>query len=137
MLAAKTSTVSLLMLFASTFGTASVELNNKTCQPTLGVTKVEFSNMLPTRERKWSAVVSVDASRCAANSSGYFEIGFSRLKENAPDADITEEFIWLSPSVTVGVDFWADEAVEHYWINKITPCRCAGNNTGDPAYLQQ
>jgi hypothetical protein len=35
----------------------------------------------PTPERKWTATVMVDASRCAANASGYFDLGITRLKE--------------------------------------------------------
>jgi hypothetical protein len=27
--------------------------------------------------------------------------------------------------VKVGVDFWADEAVEHYWIDSVQACPCA------------
>lgn len=96
------------------------------CKPLLAFTEVRLSEMLPpTMERKWTAVVTVDASRCAANSSGYFEIGFLRLKENGLEAEFSEEFIWLEPHVLVGVDFWADETVERHWFNKVTPCVCA------------
>ena len=55
----------------------------------------------PTLERRWSAVVSVDASRCAVNTGGYLEIGFSRLKENGIEVEFREQFIRLSPSVKV------------------------------------
>ena len=48
-----------------------------------------------TLERKWTAVVSVDTSGCAANSSGYFEIVFTRLKEIGPDIEFREQFVWL------------------------------------------
>jgi hypothetical protein len=80
-------------------------------------------------ERKWTATVSVDASRCAANSSGYFEIGFLRLIENGVDTEFSEEFAWVSPSVNVGLDFWANEAVGLHWINKVSACPCAGQST--------
>jgi hypothetical protein len=80
----------------------------------------------PTLERKWTAVVSIDASRCAAHSAGYFEIVFRRLKEIGPEIEFREQFVWVSPTVKVGVDFWADEAVERYWIENITPCECGG-----------
>ena len=95
------------------------------CRPKLAVTEVTFSKwQLPSMERRWTAVVSVDASRCAAASGGYFEMGFSRLKENGMELEFREQFIWLPPSVLVGVDFWADEAVERYWIDNVTPCTC-------------
>jgi hypothetical protein len=37
------------------------------------------------------AVVSVDATRCAANATGHFEIVFSRLKEIGPDIEFREQ----------------------------------------------
>ena len=95
------------------------------CRPALAVTEVKFSKwQLPSMERKWTAAVSVDASRCAVNSVGYFEIGFSRLKENGMELEFREQFIWLPPSVKVSVDFWADEAVERYWVDNVAPCTC-------------
>jgi hypothetical protein len=96
----------------------------QTCRPALAFKEVQFSEMQPpTMERKWTAVLSVDASRCAT-ANGYFEIVFSRLKEYGPEIEFREQFIWLPPSVNVSVDFWADEAVESYWLNKIAPCPC-------------
>lgn len=94
------------------------------CRPSLTVTDVQFSGTRPeTMERTWSAVVSVDASRCAT-TSGHFEITFSRQKENAPEADFRETFTWQPPSVKVAVDFWADEAVESYVLNRVAVCPC-------------
>jgi hypothetical protein len=102
-------------------------VGQQVCSPTLAFKEVQFSDMQPpTLERRWTAVVSVDASRCVANSRGFFEIVFTRLKEIGPEIEFRERFIWLPPAVKVGVDFWADEAVERYWIDNITPCRCAG-----------
>jgi hypothetical protein len=100
------------------------------CRSALAFKEVHFSPMQPpTMERRWSAIVSVDASRCAANSAGYFEILFSRLKETAPEIDFREEFMWfaydwLPPVVRVEVDFSADEAVEGFWFDIVTPCPC-------------
>ena len=95
------------------------------CKPILTVKDIQFSEMrLPTLERRWTAIVSVDASRCAS-TAGYFEVGFSRLKEIGPEVEFREQFIWSSPSVLVGVDFWADEAVERYWIDSVQACPCA------------
>jgi hypothetical protein len=95
------------------------------CQPDLVVKEVRLSEMQPpTMERKWTAVVSVDASRCAANSAGYFEIVFNRLLEIGPELEFGEQFIWLPPSVKIGVDFGPYEAVEWYRIDNITPCAC-------------
>jgi hypothetical protein len=105
---------------------ATHALGTPACLPALSLKDVQFSEMLPpTFERKWTAIVSVDASGCAANSAGHFELVFSRSKEGAPELEFREQFIWLPPSVNVGVDFWADEAVEHYWIDNVTPCACA------------
>jgi hypothetical protein len=96
------------------------------CRPNLTVTGVQFSEMIPpTLERRWTATVMVDASRCAANASGHFDLGITRLKESGYEIDFREQFTWLAPSVKVGVDFWADEAVERYWIENVTLCNCA------------
>src|SRR6202040_4333577 len=96
------------------------------CRPTLAFAEVKITEMQPsTLERKWTAVVSVDASRCAANSAGSFQVVFSRLKEIGPDLEFREQFTWRPPSVTVAVDFAADEAVERYWIFKIKTCSFA------------
>jgi hypothetical protein len=78
----------------------------------------------PTLERKWTATVVADASRCAT-TTGTFEVGFSRLEEGGPEVDFHEEFIWSAPSVKISVDFSASEAVETYWIHSIQVCPCA------------
>jgi hypothetical protein len=105
---------------------ATQALSQPVCKPTLAIKEVHFSEMQPpTLERKWVAVVSVDATRCTVNSKGYFEIVFTRLKEIGPEVEFREQFKWLPPSVKVTVDFWADEAVERYRIDKVTECSCA------------
>jgi hypothetical protein len=94
------------------------------CKPTLGFREVRFSPMQPpTLERKWTAVLSVDASRCAT-ASGRFGIIFSRMKENAPEAEFVEHFTWKPGAMEVSVNFWADEAVEGYWLNGVAACPC-------------
>jgi hypothetical protein len=96
----------------------------QTCRPALAFKEVRFSEMQPpTLERKWTAVLSVDASRCAT-TSGRFEIVFSRLKENGIEIEFGEQFMWRPDSVEVSVDFWADEAVERYWLDNVAACPC-------------
>jgi hypothetical protein len=100
-------------------------VGQQACRPALTVKEVQFSAMQPpTLRRTWSAVVAVDASRCAANSAGHFEIVFTRLSETAPDLAFRKQFAWQPPAVTVAVDFGADEAVQRYRIDTITPCAC-------------
>ena len=95
------------------------------CRPRLTITNAQLSPMLPpTLERKWTATVVADTARCAT-TAGYFEIGISRLKEYGPDLDFREQFIWSAPSVTVSVDFAADEAVDRAWIDSVQACPCA------------
>ena len=102
-------------------------VGQQACRPALEVKEVQFSQMQPpTLKRTWTAVVSVDASRCAANSSGSFEIVFTRLKEIGPELDFRERFPWQSPAVNVVVDFAADEAVQRYRIDNVTSCACGG-----------
>jgi hypothetical protein len=72
----------------------------------------------------WSAVVMVDAPRCAANATGTFDIVFVQEKETATDLEFRERFVWRASSVKVTVDFAADEAVQSYRIDNVTPCAC-------------
>jgi hypothetical protein len=118
--------ISGLIASALALANAGQAASQAVCRPKLSITGAQFSEMIPpTLERKWTASVVVDASRCAANASGFFDLGLTRLKENGYEIDFRERFAWLAPSVKVSVDFWADEAVEQYWIENVTPCRCA------------
>jgi hypothetical protein len=93
------------------------------CKPILAFREVKFSepqNYL----RKWTGVLSVDATRCAA-TSGLFEIKFVRLKEIGPDLLFTKTFTWKPSLTEVALDFWWDEAVQDYWIGEVRACRCA------------
>lgn len=103
---------------------AQVVFAGPVCRPRLTLTQVQFSEVQPNMERRWTAVVTVDASRCAS-TAGYFTAGFLREKENAMPLEFREEFVWSAPSVLIGVDLWADEAIEVSWIDSIQGCRCA------------
>src|SRR3954469_11657853 len=108
-------------LLTGGFGLVSVmhAVSQETCRPALTFKEVRFSPMQPpTMERKWSAVLSVDASRCAT-TTGHFGIVFSRQKENGLEMDFQEQFTWKYASVEVSIDFWADEAVEQYWLYNV------------------
>ena len=95
------------------------------CRPVLSLTRVTLSEMRPpSMERRWTATISADASRCASKA-GYFELGFLREKENSPPLEFREQFIWVKPSSQVGIDVWADEAIEQAWVDSIQPCTCA------------
>src|SRR5919112_3028271 len=79
------------------------------CKPVLAVTDVQFSDLSPPATgRLWFATIAVDASHCAEHSSGDFEVAVIRSKENAPDLEFRERFVWRAPSVRVGVDLGAD-----------------------------
>jgi len=94
------------------------------CRPALAFRNIQFSPMQPPKmERKWTAVLSVDASRCAT-TSGRFGIIFSRQKENGLEMDFQEQFTWKPALVEVSIDFWADEAVQQYWLYNVAPCPC-------------
>ena len=94
------------------------------CRPVLMITSTHLAEMQPLMgERKWTAIVSADASRCTT-TAGYFELGFSRAKEGVLEVEFREQFIWSVPTVAVGLDFWADEAVEAVWLDKVEPCPC-------------
>jgi hypothetical protein len=113
-------------LLAASIGLVSVtqSVARQMCRPALAFKEVRFSKMKPpTLERKWTAVLSVDASRCAT-TSGPFGIVFSRLKEIGPEIEFQEQFIWKPDLVEVSVDFWADEAVAEYRLSNIAACPC-------------
>src|SRR4051812_8466496 len=98
------------------------------CRPKLQLQNVQFSQMQPkTLRRKWTAVVAVDASGCAANASGSFDFGYTRLQEVGPDADFRQRFTWRVPSADVGLEFAGTEAVQRSWIENVSPCECAHN----------
>jgi hypothetical protein len=113
-------------IVASTLGVISAipVTGHALCRPTLNVTGVQFSEMMPpTLERKWTAFVSLDTSHCATTSCR-FTISFSRLKETAPDLEFKEQFTWSPSSGTVSLELWADEAVERYWLSDVAACPC-------------
>jgi hypothetical protein len=115
------------LLLASVVGPTGITeaISQRLCRPTLTINNVQFSPMQPpTLERMWSAVVSVDASRCQANSTGYFDIVFTRLSETAPDIEFSERYAWRPPSVEVAVNFAANEAVQRFRVENITSCVC-------------
>ena len=94
------------------------------CKPVIGFKEVRFSPTdRETMERMWSATLSVDASRCLT-TSGRFIILFSRLKENAIEHEFVEPFMWKPGTVEVSLNFWADEAVEGYWLHSVAACPC-------------
>jgi hypothetical protein len=118
-------TASLIAVLAFVYTTQA--MGDDTCTPTLAISDVHFTEMQPpTLSRTWSAVVSVDASHCAAKATGTFEIVFVREKETAPDLTFRERFVWRAPSVKVQVDFAADEAVQSFSIDNVTACHCGG-----------
>jgi hypothetical protein len=115
----------LLAGFAA-FTSGTQVVGQQSCKPALVFEEVRFSPMKPpTLERKWTARVSVDASRCAVNSTGHFEIVFLRLKETGADLEFREQFTWRPPAVKVEVVFAPDEAVERYWMSNVSSCTCA------------
>jgi hypothetical protein len=113
-------------LLADSIGLMSVTqaIGQQTCRPALAFKEIRFSEMKPpTLERKWTAVLSVDAALCAT-TSGRFEIIFSRSKETGFEIEFREQFMWRPDSVEVSVDFGADEVVEGYWLNNVAACPC-------------
>src|SRR5258706_1027047 len=115
--------VGLLAGFIGLVGAAQAA-SQLACWPVLAFKDVRFSEMQPPRmERKWTAVLTVDASRCAT-TSGRFGIVFSRAKENGMTIDFQEQFTWQPAAVEISLEFWSDEAVERYWLNNVEPCPC-------------
>jgi hypothetical protein len=104
------------------------------CRPVLTLSEVQFSPIrTPKLQRSWTAVLTVDASECAVNSGGHFDIVFTRLSENAPDLEFRERFVWSPFPRNVALDFAADEAVANYRIENVTPCVCSDRGAQDRA----
>jgi hypothetical protein len=92
------------------------------CKPVLSFREIRFSEA-QNQLRKWTGVLSVDASHCAA-ISGAFQLKFVRIKEMGPDLLFSEWFKWRPGLTQVSLDCWRDEAVLDYWIGEIPSCGC-------------
>jgi hypothetical protein len=120
----RTCTVAILVAMVEFSGVTDGTAQNL-CRPALTLSEVQFSPIrTPKLQRSWTAVVTVDASECAVNSGGHFDIVFTRLSENAPDLEFRQYFAWSPFSQNIALDFAADEAVAEYRIENITPCVC-------------
>jgi hypothetical protein len=104
------------------------------CRPALTLNEVQFSFIkMPTLQRNWTAVLTVDATACAVNSGGHFDVVFTRLSENAPDLEFRQRFAWSPFAQNFALDFAADEAVAEYRIENVTPCVCRDRAAEDRA----
>ena len=94
------------------------------CKPHLAFRQVNFSPInYETMERRWSATLSVDASRCDT-ASGRFEILFLLMSETAPDNDLARAFTWAPGLIDVALDVTANEWIDGYWLQGIAACPC-------------
>jgi hypothetical protein len=46
------------------------------------------------------------------------------LSDVASSLTFTEPFIWRLGQKTIAVEFWADKAVQKYWVAGIAACPC-------------
>lgn len=119
------SRTSMMVVVLLVFSQATQATAEPVCKPALLVNDVGFSEVTNLK-RFWTATVQVDASRCAT-SSGLFAFAFVRLSENAPDLEFAEPLFWKSERTSVRVEFWADEAVQKYWVSDVAACPCRAN----------
>ena len=92
------------------------------CRPQLAVKDARLSQMVGSK-RYWWAGIEVDASTCV-ETSGRFEIWFSRIKEAAPDVEFREPLTWQAGTTDAVVEFAVDEAVQAYRVGYVSPCTC-------------
>jgi hypothetical protein len=92
------------------------------CKPRLSLEQARLSE-IQNQERKWSAMLDVDASRCAA-TTGSFDINFTRLKETGPDLPFSEQFTWKPGRTEIVMFVWQDEAIGDYAIGYVATCPC-------------
>jgi hypothetical protein len=129
----RTCAAALLVAIFGLNGLATAGAQNL-CRPALTLNEVQFSPIrMPRLQRNWTAVVAVDASECATNSGGHFDVVFTRLSENAPDLEFRQRFAWSPFAQTIALDFAADEAVAAYRIENVTPCVCRDRGAEDRA----
>ena len=129
----RTCAVALLVAMVEFSGVTGGTAENL-CRPALTLSEVQFSPIrTPKLQRSWTAVLTVDASECAVNSGGHFDIVFTRLSENAPDLEFRERFVWSPFPRNVALDFAADEAVASYRIENVTSCVCSDRGAEDRA----
>jgi hypothetical protein len=92
------------------------------CKPRLSLEQARLSE-IKNQERKWSAMLDADASRCAT-TSGSFAINFTRLKETAPDLPFSEQFTWKPGRTEIVMFVWQDEALADSAIGYVAACPC-------------
>jgi hypothetical protein len=92
------------------------------CKPAVTIKNVGFSEVVNLR-RFWTATVHVDASQCTSKS-GLYSLGFVRTAEHGLNLTFARPFIWQPGQTSIRVEFWADEAVDEYWIGEVATCPC-------------
>ncbi len=111
-------------LLASGTGLAAEQV----CRPAVTIAQARLSDVDgATAARSWTALISIDSSRCAPGASGSFQLVLLRLKENGPDLPFRpfrEGLQWQGPATKAEVPFSADEAVGRAWIEDVSPCAC-------------
>jgi hypothetical protein len=111
-------------LLASGTGLAAEQV----CRPAVTIAQARLSDVdSATAARSWTALISIDSSRCAPGASGSFQLVLLRLKENGPDLrfrPFREGLPWQGPATKTEVPFSADEAVGRAWIEDVSPCAC-------------
>lgn len=107
----------ILLAFGATQGAS-----RPVCKPVVSATQARSSDAV-NQQRRWTAVLAVDASRCAS-SAGTFDIDFVREKETGPDLAFTQRFIWRPGPTEIALDLWWDESIRAYQVGDVTACPC-------------
>jgi len=106
---------------------ASPCIGGEACEPQLTIQQIRVSE-LKDLQRRWTATVGVDASRCHA-SSGRFVISFVLEKNNTPEPEFIELFTWRTGQtqtgqIEVAIALWHDQTVLSYALDRGTRCEC-------------
>ena len=110
------------LLLSALIGATAPAVGQETCTPVLATKSSGHSDVV-NFQRRWTAVFTVDASRCFTTNGG-FEIEFLRLKDVGPDVTFTEWFIWMVGETEVRLDLTWDEWVSAHRIAKVRSCPC-------------
>jgi hypothetical protein len=119
--------LALTLLLAGAFAgpAATSSLAAITCKPILSIRNVRELRTahMPIQPWIWKATIVADNAYCAT-VAGAFEIDFIRIKEYAPDVQVTEKYNWSAGQFDVAMELTADEAIHDYRVGFIAPCVC-------------
>jgi hypothetical protein len=105
---------------------AAAQAADPVCRPKLTIERAELGPLdMKTLRRTWTATIAANTAGCARDSSGVFDLGYTRLQEIGPDADFRERYTWRAGKIKLELQFGFGEALDRVWIENVSACPCA------------